>query len=83
MHVTKRSRPLSDQLIAFKFAVKLLDDLGVKFRMKTGRHGISAPQLPDTIVLSFDPACLGKSATLSTSLGAAWRRAPSWLLSAI
>jgi hypothetical protein len=55
----KPSSPLSDQLIAFQFAVKLLDDLGVEFRMKTGRHGITVPQLPDTIVLSFDPACPG------------------------
>ena len=57
----KQSRPLSDQLIAFKFAVKLLDDLGVEFRMKSGHHGITVPQLPGTIVLSFDPACPGKS----------------------
>ncbi len=35
----KPSRLLSDQLIAFKFAVKLLDNLGVEFRMKSGRHG--------------------------------------------
>jgi hypothetical protein len=55
----KPSRPLSDQLIGSEFAVKLLDDLGVEFRMKTGRHGITVPQLTDTTVPSFDLACPG------------------------
>jgi hypothetical protein len=40
----------------------------VEFRMKTGRHGITVPQLPDTIVLSSDPACPAKSATSSIML---------------
>jgi hypothetical protein len=33
-------------LIAFEFAVKPLDDLGVEFRMKTGRHGINVSNCP-------------------------------------
>ena len=35
----KLSSPFSDQMIAFEFAVKLLDDLGVEFRMKTEHSG--------------------------------------------
>jgi hypothetical protein len=36
----KPSSPFSDQLIAFEFAVKLLDDLGVELRMKMVHHGV-------------------------------------------
>ena len=39
----KPSRLLSDQLIAFKFAVKLLDDLSVEPGMKMVHHGITLP----------------------------------------
>ena len=39
----KQSSPFSDQLIAFEFAVKLLDDLGVELRMKMIRHGTHRP----------------------------------------
>jgi len=52
----KPSRPLSDQLIAFEFAVKLLDDLGVEFRMKTGRHGINVSNCPTPLRSKLAPA---------------------------
>ena len=50
----KPSRPLSHQLVAFEFAVKLLDDLGVEFRMKMVHHRIHRPrQLLDARLSSY------------------------------
>ena len=49
----KQSSPFSDQLIAFEFAVKLLDDLGVELRMKMVHHGIHRPRLLDARLSSY------------------------------
>jgi hypothetical protein len=49
----KQSSALCDQLIAFEFAVKLLDDLGVEFRMKTGRHVYPSPLLDTRLSSCF------------------------------
>jgi len=50
----EQSSPFSDQMIAFEFAVKLLDDLGVEFRMKMVHHRIHRPcQLLDARLSSY------------------------------
>src|SRR5262245_53465087 len=55
----KPSRPLSDQLITFEFAVKLLDDFGVEFRMKTGCHGTAIARHHRTFFRSGLPRQIG------------------------
>jgi hypothetical protein len=39
----KQSSPFSDQLMAFEFPIKLLDDFGVELRMKMVHHGKQRP----------------------------------------